>query len=165
MQPNRIHDPGHSELRQHAIPPVKTGQIVCYQTRTYIVSLTRRCDMGCRSGACRIRSAPSWSTQERRLMDRLTNKIALVIGGASGIGLAIANRFSQEGAEVFVTGRREPELLELAQPEDGSVHAIRADAADLHDLERVFATIRSERGRLDILVVNAGLSEHATLDQ
>src|SRR3954451_22741797 len=98
-------------------------------------------------------------------MDRLTNKVALVIGGASGIGLAIANRFSQEGAEVFVTGRREPELRELAQPEDGSVHAIRADAADLHDLERVFATIRSERDRLDILVVNAGLSEHATLDQ
>ena len=98
-------------------------------------------------------------------MDRLTNKVALVIGGASGIGLAIANRFSQEGAEVFVTGRRETELRELAQPEDGSVHAIRADAADLHDLERVFATIRSERGRLDILVVNAGLSEHATLDQ
>src|SRR4051812_8557928 len=98
-------------------------------------------------------------------MDRLTNKVALVIGGASGIGLAIANRFSQEGAEVFVTGRRETELLGLGQPEDGSVHAIRADAADLHDLERVFATIRSERGRLDILVVNAGLSEHATLDQ
>ena len=70
-------------------------------------------------------------------MDRLTNKVALVIGGASGIGLAIANRFSQEGAEVFVTGRREPELLELAQPKNGSVHAIRADAADLHDLERV----------------------------
>src|ERR687889_1405066 len=75
------------------------------------------------------------------------------------------HRFSQEGAEVFVTGRRETELRELAQPEVGSIHAIRADAADLHDLERVFATIRSERGRLDILVVNAGLSEHATLDQ
>src|SRR3954471_7893180 len=40
MQPNRIHDPGHSDLRQHAIPPVKTGQIVCYQTRTYLVSPT-----------------------------------------------------------------------------------------------------------------------------
>jgi hypothetical protein len=41
MQPNRIDDPGHSDLRQHAIPPVKTGQIVCYQTRTYLVSPTR----------------------------------------------------------------------------------------------------------------------------
>ena len=98
-------------------------------------------------------------------MGRLTNKIALVIGGASGIGLAIAHRFSQEGAEVFVTGRREPELPASEQPEGGCVHAIRADAADLHDLERVFATIRSARGRLDILVVNAGLSEPATLDQ
>ena len=98
-------------------------------------------------------------------MGRLTNKVALIIGGATGIGLAIANRFSQEGAEVFVTGRHETELLGLAQPKDGSLHAIHADAADLHDLEHVFASIRSERGRLDILVVNAGLSEHATLDQ
>src|SRR3954471_10058526 len=53
MQPNRIHDPGHSDLRQHAIPPVKTGQIVCYETRTYLVSPTvklglvaRRCKLG-----------------------------------------------------------------------------------------------------------------------
>ncbi|ACL59178.1 SDR family NAD(P)-dependent oxidoreductase [Methylobacterium nodulans] len=97
-------------------------------------------------------------------MGRLKNKVALVIGGASGIGLAIAKRFSQEGADVFITGRREADLQEVQQ-EDGRVRAIRADAADLHDLERVFATVRSERSRLDILVVNAGLSEHATLDQ
>ena len=98
-------------------------------------------------------------------MDRLKNKAALVIGGASGIGLAIARRFSQEGAEVFVTGRREAELLEVAGSAGAKVHTIRADAADLRDLERVFATVQSERSRLDILVVNAGLSEQATLDQ
>lgn len=99
------------------------------------------------------------------LMNRLTKKMALVIGGASGIGLAIADRFSQEGAVVFVTGRREAELAELAQREGSRVRAIRADAADLRDLTRVFATVQSEQGRLDILVVSAGLSEHALLDQ
>ena len=98
-------------------------------------------------------------------MDRLKNKAALVIGGASGIGLAIAKRFSQEGAEVIVTGRREAELLAAPRPESARVYTIRADAADLRELERVFATVRSERSRLDMLVVNAGLSEQATLDQ
>ncbi|WP_336487498.1 SDR family NAD(P)-dependent oxidoreductase [Methylobacterium nigriterrae] len=98
-------------------------------------------------------------------MERLKNKAALVIGGASGIGRAIVDRFSREGADVFVTGRREADLPAVARPDGARIRAIRADAADLHDLKRVFATVRSECGRLDILVVNAGLSEPATLDE
>ena len=98
-------------------------------------------------------------------MNRLSNRVALIIGGTSGIGLAIAKRFSEEGAEIYITGRREPELADLPQREGAAIHAIRADAADLRDLERVFATVRSERNRLDILVVNAGLSEQAMLDE
>lgn len=97
-------------------------------------------------------------------MDRLKNKVAMVIGGASGIGLAIATRFAQEGADVTVTGRRDKDLAAVAQT-NGGLHAVRADAADLQDLQRVFATVRSEKSHLDILVFNAGLSEHATLDQ
>ncbi len=98
-------------------------------------------------------------------MNRLSNRVALIIGGASGIGLAIAKRFAQEGAEVYVTGRREPEPPGPSQREGAAIHALRADASDLRDLERVFATIQSQHGRLDILVVNAGLSEPAMLDE
>lgn len=98
-------------------------------------------------------------------MGRLVDKVALVVGGGSGIGLAIARRFASEGADVFVTGRREADLRAAARQIGGKVHAVRADAGDLHDLEGAFSAVRSERGRLDILVVNAGMSEHGPLGQ
>lgn len=88
----------------------------------------------------------------------------MVIGGTSGIGGAVAERFAAEGAEVFATGRAGEDAQVPAERADGAVHAVRADASDLSDLERVFAALRAARGRVDVLVVSAGLSEPASLE-
>lgn len=96
-------------------------------------------------------------------MSRLANKIALVVGGAGGIGGAISQRFASEGAQVYATSRKGADgALEAAGT--GSIRTVLADASNRADLERVFEQIRSERGRIDVLIVNAGLSEYAPLE-
>jgi NAD(P)-dependent dehydrogenase (short-subunit alcohol dehydrogenase family) len=96
-------------------------------------------------------------------MSRLANKIALVIGGIGGIGGAVSQRFAGEGAQVYATSRKGAETTsELAGM--GSIRSVRADASDSADLQRIFEQIRSEQGRIDVLVVNAGLSEYAPLE-
>lgn len=95
-------------------------------------------------------------------MSRLANKISLVIGGLGGIGGAISERFASEGAQVYATSRKGAETT-TESTGAGGIHAIKADASDTADLRRVFDKIRSEHSRIDVLVVNAGLSEYATL--
>ena len=95
----------------------------------------------------------------------LQNKIAVITGGSNGIGLATARRFVAEGAFVFITGRRQAELDHAVAEIGGNVVAIRTDQWSLPDLDRVYETIRAQRGRLDIVVANAGILEHATIDQ
>jgi NAD(P)-dependent dehydrogenase (short-subunit alcohol dehydrogenase family) len=90
------------------------------------------------------------------MSSRLEGKIALVTGGSSGIGLATAQRFAKEGADVYITGRRQPELDEAVKTIGPRVTAVRADASVLADLDRLFAQIKQEKGRLDILFANAG---------
>jgi NAD(P)-dependent dehydrogenase (short-subunit alcohol dehydrogenase family) len=92
---------------------------------------------------------------------KLDGKIALVTGGNSGIGLAIAKRFAREGAFVFITGRRKNELEKAAKLIGPEPAAIQADASNLSDLDRVYEEIR--KGRLDILVANAGGGTFAPL--
>jgi NAD(P)-dependent dehydrogenase (short-subunit alcohol dehydrogenase family) len=87
---------------------------------------------------------------------KLEGKIALVTGGTSGIGLATAQRFVKEGAYVFVTGRRQAELDAAARLMTGHVTAIKADASNLNDLDKLFAQIKREEGRLDVVFANAG---------
>ena len=87
---------------------------------------------------------------------RLEGKIALVTGGTSGIGLATAQRFVEEGAYVFITGRREDTLNEAVKTIGRNVSGVQADAASLPDIDRLYAVIRAEKGRLDILFANAG---------
>jgi NAD(P)-dependent dehydrogenase (short-subunit alcohol dehydrogenase family) len=89
-------------------------------------------------------------------MNKLNGKIALVTGGTSGIGLATAQRFVAEGAYVFITGRRQDALDKAVETIGENATGIRADAANLKDLDRLFETIQSEKGRLDILFANAG---------
>jgi len=103
---------------------------------------------------------------ERNQRDmRLTNKIALITGGNSGIGLATAKRFVNEGAYVFITGRREPELAAAVKEIGRNVTGIPGDVSSLDDLDRLFAQIKREKGKLDIVFANAGFAKFASLDK
>ena len=90
---------------------------------------------------------------------KLTNKVALVTGGSAGIGLGIAKRFAEEGARVFITGRRAAELDQAVTSIGGGAAAIQGDVSDLADLDRIFAHIEAGAGRIDVLVANAGFYE------
>lgn len=99
------------------------------------------------------------------MSQKLAGKIALVTGGSSGIGLATAKRFAAEGATVIITGRRK-DVVEAAAKEIGqNATAIQADAGNLADLDRLYAQIKNDHGRLDILFANAGFGEFASLEQ
>ncbi|KAF0855862.1 SDR family oxidoreductase [Pantoea dispersa] len=86
----------------------------------------------------------------------LQDKIALVTGGTSGIGLATAQELAAQGARVFITGRRQAELDAAVASIGATATGIRADAAQLSDLDAVYAQIARQAGRLDILFANAG---------
>jgi NAD(P)-dependent dehydrogenase (short-subunit alcohol dehydrogenase family) len=95
----------------------------------------------------------------------LSNKVAVVTGGTTGIGLAIAQRFSAEGAKVFITGRRQEALDEAVERIGGDVVGVRADASDLADLDALYATVKERAGRIDVLVANAGGGSFAALGE
>ena len=96
---------------------------------------------------------------------KLEGKIALVTGGSSGIGLATAKQFVNEGAYVFITGRRKPELDGAVKQIGKNVTSVQGDVAHLADLDRLFARIKKEKGRIDILFANAGIPKLAALDK
>lgn len=97
--------------------------------------------------------------------DKLHDRIALVTGGSSGIGLATARELIAQGARVYVTGRRQSELDAALAQLGPRASGIRADAASLQDSSEVYARIRAEQGRLDILHINAGFYEFGLLDE
>jgi len=99
------------------------------------------------------------------MSDKLSGKIALITGGNSGLGLATAQRFIAEGAHVFITGRRQAELDGAVKKLGPSATAIRGDVSSLPDLDRLFAAVKEQKGRLDILFANAGLGEFAPLEK
>lgn len=97
-------------------------------------------------------------------MGKLEGKTAVVTGGNSGIGLATAKRFADEGAHVFITGRRQ-EALDAAVAEiGGSVTAVRGDISNLRDVDRLYEAVRDGGRRIDVLFANAGGGEFATLE-
>jgi len=98
-------------------------------------------------------------------MSKLEGKTVLVTGGSSGIGLAIARRFAQEGARVFITGRRQQQLDDAVAAIGGLAEAIQGDITLAADLDRLFAVIDSRGVELDILVASSGVSAYATLDE
>ena len=99
------------------------------------------------------------------MIGKLAGKIALVTGGSSGIGLGIAKCFAQEGARVFITGRRQSQLDEAVASIGANAAAIQGDTTDLADLDRIFAKIQAQAGRIDVLAVNAGIYEFGTLGE
>ncbi|WP_280541491.1 SDR family oxidoreductase [Chromohalobacter sp. 11-W] len=98
-------------------------------------------------------------------MSRLHGKIAMITGGASGIGLASAQRLIEEGAFVFITGRRQDVLNNAVEALGSNARAVQADVTKPEDLDHVFETIQKEKGHLDVLVANAGVGEFASLGQ
>ena len=95
-------------------------------------------------------------------MGRLEGKVALITGGSSGIGLATAKQFVKEGAHIFITGRREQELNTAVTEIGKNTTSVQADVSNLNDLDRLFAHIKKEKGKLDIVFANAGVFEYAT---
>jgi NAD(P)-dependent dehydrogenase (short-subunit alcohol dehydrogenase family) len=94
-------------------------------------------------------------------MGKLEGKVALITGGNGGIGLATAKQFVHEGAYVFITGRREPELATAVKAIGRHVAGVRGDVSNLGDLDRLFAQIKREKGKLDIVFANAGVATYA----
>jgi NAD(P)-dependent dehydrogenase (short-subunit alcohol dehydrogenase family) len=97
-------------------------------------------------------------------MKKLDGKIALITGGNSGIGLATAKRFVNEGAYVFITGRTQSKLDAAVKEIGSNVNALQGDVTSLQDLDRLFAQIKKEKGRLDIVFANAGIFKYAPLE-
>jgi NAD(P)-dependent dehydrogenase (short-subunit alcohol dehydrogenase family) len=96
-------------------------------------------------------------------MAKLDGKIALVTGGNSGIGLATAKRFVNEGAYVFITSRRDRELAAAVGEIGRNVTGVQGDVSNLGHLDRLFAQIKGEKGKLDIVFANAGVAKYAPL--
>jgi NAD(P)-dependent dehydrogenase (short-subunit alcohol dehydrogenase family) len=96
-------------------------------------------------------------------MGKLNGKVAVITGGNSGIGLAMAKRFVDEGAYVFITGRRAPELEKAKTFLGKNVTAVQGDASNLNDLDRLWEVVKKEKGGVDIIVANAGYLKTVTL--
>src|SRR5215467_11099308 len=96
-------------------------------------------------------------------MNKLDGKIALITGGTSGIGKATAEQFVHEGADVFITGRRDVALTAAVKEIGSHVIGVQADVSNLGDLDRLFAHIQREKGKLDIVFANAGITPLAPL--
>jgi NAD(P)-dependent dehydrogenase (short-subunit alcohol dehydrogenase family) len=94
-------------------------------------------------------------------MGKLDGKIALVTGGNSGIGLATAKLFVKEGTYVFITGRCEAELSAASKEIGRNVTSVQGDVSKLDDLDRLFAQIKQQKGKLDVVFANAGIAQFA----
>jgi NAD(P)-dependent dehydrogenase (short-subunit alcohol dehydrogenase family) len=95
----------------------------------------------------------------------LAGKVAVITGGSTGIGLATAKRFVDEGAYVYITGRRREELDAAAKQIGRNVTAVQGDVAKLADLDRLYETVKREKGRVDVVFANAGGAEFARLGE
>jgi len=98
-------------------------------------------------------------------MNKLEGKIALITGGTSGIGKATAQQFVNEGAHVFITGRRDTELAAAVKEIGSHAIGVQGDVSNLGDLDRLFARIKREKGTLDIVFANAGAAKYAPLGE
>jgi NAD(P)-dependent dehydrogenase (short-subunit alcohol dehydrogenase family) len=98
-------------------------------------------------------------------MGRLEGKVAVITGGSSGLALASAKRFVEEGAYVFITGRRQEALDEAVKLIGRNVTGVRGDASNLDDLDRLFDAVKREKGKIDVLFASPGRGEAAKLGE
>jgi NAD(P)-dependent dehydrogenase (short-subunit alcohol dehydrogenase family) len=99
------------------------------------------------------------------MLQKLAGKVAVITGGSSGIGLATAKRFVSEGAYVFITGRRQSELDTAVSEIGRNVTAIQSDISQMADLDKLYAAVKEQKGKIDIVFANAGIGEFAPLEQ
>jgi NAD(P)-dependent dehydrogenase (short-subunit alcohol dehydrogenase family) len=97
-------------------------------------------------------------------MKRLEGRVAVVTGGNSGIGLATSQRFAAEGAHVYITGRRQSELDDAVRQIGSNVTGVQGDVSNLADLDRLYNTVKEQKGQIDVLFANAGLGEFSPLE-
>ncbi|MGA8082094.1 MAG: SDR family NAD(P)-dependent oxidoreductase, partial [Candidatus Nitrosopolaris sp.] len=101
--------------------------------------------------------------QTESITKRLEGKIAVITGGSSGIGLATAQRFVDEGAFVFITGRRQSEVDKATKDIGRNITGVQGDVSNLEDLDRLYDTVKQQKGQIDVLFANAGIIELASL--
>jgi NAD(P)-dependent dehydrogenase (short-subunit alcohol dehydrogenase family) len=98
-------------------------------------------------------------------MEKLEGKVAVITGGNSGIGLATAQRFVSDGAYVFITGRRQRELdAAVKQIGENNISGVQGDVSSMADLDRLYTTVKEQKGHMDILFSNAGVGQRAPLE-
>jgi len=102
-------------------------------------------------------------TQTGLITKRLEGKTAVITGGSTGIGLATAQRFVQEGVHVFITGRRQNELDKAVKQIGKNVTGVQGDVSNLADLDRLYTAVKEQKGHIDILFANAGVGQRAPL--
>jgi NAD(P)-dependent dehydrogenase (short-subunit alcohol dehydrogenase family) len=98
-------------------------------------------------------------------MSKLAGKVAVITGGSTGMGLATAKRYVDEGAYVFITGRRQSELDQAVKFIGKNVTAVQGDVSKLEDLDRLYQTVKEKKGRLDIVFANAGVAEFLPISE
>jgi NAD(P)-dependent dehydrogenase (short-subunit alcohol dehydrogenase family) len=96
---------------------------------------------------------------------KLEGKVAVITGGSTGIGLATAKRFTSEGAHVYITGRRQSELDEAVKQIGNNVTGVEGDVSNLADLDKLYDTVKEQKGRVDVLFANAGIGEFMPLEK
>src|SRR3984885_14704226 len=104
-----------------------------------------------------MRNAGPLTRNETTMAERFAGKVAVITGGSSGLGLATARRFVEEGAYVFITGRRKNELDAAVKQLGESATGVQSDVAKVADIEKLFATVKEKKGKLDIVFANAGI--------
>src|SRR6204780_5555918 len=103
--------------------------------------------------------------RREKIMGKLEGKVAVITGGSSGMAMASAKRFVEEGAYVFITGRRQEQLDEAVKLFGRNVTGVRGDVSNLDDLDRLFGTVKREKGRIDVLYASAVTGEAVPLGE
>jgi NAD(P)-dependent dehydrogenase (short-subunit alcohol dehydrogenase family) len=130
---------------------------------SFFISLRPRgpCALCCHTWA----SEKPLQKEGEKIVTKLEGKVAVITGGNSGIGLATAKRFVAEGAYVYITGRRKPELDVAVQQIGKNVTGVQGDVSNLADLDRLYATVQQQHEHIDVVFANAGLGKLASLGE
>src|SRR5579872_5394860 len=139
------------------------GSIVHHRCARFRTQRLQRADL-C-GGSRGVPRTTKGGSLEGKVMGKLDGKVAVITGGSSGMALVSAKRFVDEGAYVFITGRRQEALDEAVKVIGRNVTGVRGDAANLDDLDRLFDTVKREKGRIDILYASAGTGEAVPLGE